>query len=173
MGIRSAYIVTIPLGFYAVALSVNLLTTFHDRGNSWAGMVMLGQLMPFLYGSNLFYLFIVVLAPMNGRSGSSSNPDLFISGLAAIGTILSFGFLVSLHLQCLFEDLLTIFPFQIPMINMFRRPFAVVLSLVVVSAITMYLASSTQLGFPYRARTSAHRVSYQVQVRQLYLVFPY
>lgn len=49
------------------------------------------------------------------------------------------------------------------MINMFRRPFAVVLGLIIATAITMYLASSTQLGFPYRARTSAHRVSYQVQ----------
>lgn len=95
MGIRSSYVITIPLGFYALSLSVNLLTTFHDRGYSWALTVMLGQLMPFLYSSNLFYLFIVVLAPMNGRSGSASNPDLFISGLAAVGTILSFGFLVS------------------------------------------------------------------------------
>ncbi|KAH8418649.1 hypothetical protein KR222_008441, partial [Zaprionus bogoriensis] len=148
MSIRSAYIITIPLGFYAVALSINLLTTFHDRGYSWAGAVMFGQLIPFLYSSNLFYLFIVVLTPMNGRSGSASNPDLFISVLAAVGTILAFGFLI-------------------PLVNMFRRPFSVVLGLVLVSAITMYLASSTQLGFPYRAKTNALRVSYQ-HVRRIF-----
>lgn len=57
---------------------------------------------------------------------------------------------------------------------MFRRPFTVVLSLLVVSGITMYLASSTQLGFPYRARTSALRVSYQViTIKNPYLLLFY
>jgi len=94
-GIRSAYIFTIPIAFYAIAMTLNMLTTFHDRGYSWAGLVMMAQVMPFLCSSSLFYLFLVVLIPMSGRSGSATNPDLFIAILAAMGTILSFGFLVS------------------------------------------------------------------------------
>ncbi|KAL7735866.1 hypothetical protein ACLKA6_017862 [Drosophila palustris] len=147
-GIRSAYVFTIPIGFYAMSMTLNMLTTFHDRGYSWTGLVMMGQAMPFLYSSSLFHLFLVVLIPMNGRSGSASNPDLFIAGLAAVGAILSFGFLL-------------------PLINMFRKPFTVVLALLVVTGTTIFLASSTQMGFPYRPRTNSHRVNYQ-HVRKIY-----
>jgi len=45
---------------------------------------------------------------------------------------------------------------------MYRRPSFVVLTLVLVSGITMYLASSTQIGFPYRPKTNSERVMYQV-----------
>ncbi|KAH8297049.1 hypothetical protein KR044_003986, partial [Drosophila immigrans] len=147
-GIRSAYIVTIPIVFYALAMILNMLTTFHDRGYSWAGLVMAGQVMPFLYSSSLFHLVIAVMIPMNGRSGSSTNPDLFIAILAGIGTILSLGFLI-------------------PLINMFRKPITVILVLLFTSAVTIYLASSTEMGFPYRARTNTFRATYQ-HVRKIY-----
>lgn len=93
-GLRSAYIFVIPLLFYFFSLSVNLFTTLHDRGYAWTGIVSLAQVIPFLYSSYLFYLFVVVLTPMGGRAGSGSNRDLFIAVIAALGTVLSFGFLV-------------------------------------------------------------------------------
>ncbi|XP_060658461.1 endoplasmic reticulum metallopeptidase 1-like [Drosophila nasuta] len=147
-GIRSAYIFTIPIVFYAGAMIANMVTTFHDRGYSWAGLVMAGQAMPFLYSSSLFYLVISVMIPMNGRSGSSSNPDLFIAALGGVGTILSLGFLI-------------------PLINMFRKPITVILTLLLASAVTIYLASSTEIGFPYRVRTNSFRATYQ-HVRKIY-----
>ncbi|KAH8384739.1 hypothetical protein KR093_007129, partial [Drosophila rubida] len=147
-GIRSAYIFTIPILFYALAMILNMVTTFHDRGYSWAGLVMAGQVIPFLYSSSLFYLVLSVMIPMNGRSGSSTNPDLFIAALGAVGTILSLGFLI-------------------PLINMFRKPITVILGLLLASALTIYLASSTEIGFPYRARTNTFRATYQ-HVRKIY-----
>lgn len=93
-GLRSAYIPVIPLLFYILSLSVNILTTLHDRGYAWTGIVSLAQVIPFLYSSYLFYLFVVVLSPMGGRAGSGSNRDLYIAVIAALGTVLSFGFLV-------------------------------------------------------------------------------
>lgn len=95
LGVRSAYIFIFPLTFYTFALVLNMLTTLHDRGYSWAGTVTTFQIMPFLYSSYIIYTFIVAMTPMTGRSGSASNPDTLIAGMAALGTLLSFGFLVS------------------------------------------------------------------------------
>lgn len=94
LGIRSVYIFTFPLTFYTFALIVNLLTTFHDQGYSWAGTVAILQIIPFLYSCYVIYIFIVLMVPSQGRSGSASNPDIMIAGLATLGTVLSFGFLV-------------------------------------------------------------------------------
>jgi len=71
------------------------MTILHDLGYAWTGLVKLSQIVPFLYSSYLFYLFVSVLTPMVGRSGSAFNQDIFIAVLATMGTILSFGFLVS------------------------------------------------------------------------------
>lgn len=94
LGIRSVYIFTFPLAFYTLALIVNLLTTCHDRRYSWAGSVATLQIIPFLYSCYVIFIFIVLMTPSQGRSGSASNPDIMISGLAILGSILSFGFLV-------------------------------------------------------------------------------
>lgn len=160
-GLRSIYIVTIPIIFYAVSLALSLLTTSHDRGYSWSGLVIIGQVIPFLYISYLFYIFIVVLTPMNGRSGSASNPDSTIAALAALGTILSFGFLVSL---LAITDSLKAYnmSLQLPLTNMFRRSGSALLTLFLITGITIFLACGTQMGFPYRARTNSARALYQV-----------
>lgn len=84
----------IPLLFYVVSLGVNLLTTLHDRGYAWTGILKLSQVIPFLNSSYLIYIMIIVLTPMGGRAGSATNRDLYIAVLAALGTVLSFGFLV-------------------------------------------------------------------------------
>ncbi|XP_064544316.1 endoplasmic reticulum metallopeptidase 1-like [Drosophila montana] len=147
-GLRSAYIFVIPLIFYVLSLALNLLTTLHDRGYAWTGLLKASQIIPFLYSSYLFYIFVVALTPMGGRAGSSSNRDLYIAVLAAAGTVLSFGFLI-------------------PLINAFRRPSFVVFSLLAITAVAMYLASSTQIGFPYRPKTNGQRIAY-LQVRNMF-----
>ncbi|XP_043072268.1 endoplasmic reticulum metallopeptidase 1 isoform X2 [Drosophila grimshawi] len=147
-GLRSSYIFVIPLIFYILSLVLNLMTTLHDRGYAWTGLLKASQIIPFVYSSYIFYILIVVLTPMGGRSGSSSNWDLYIAAMAAAGTVLSFGFLM-------------------PLINSLRRPSFVVLSLLVITALSMYLASSTQIGFPYKQKTNGQRVSY-LQVRNMF-----
>ncbi|EDW01020.1 endoplasmic reticulum metallopeptidase 1 [Drosophila grimshawi] len=146
--IRSSYIFVIPLIFYMLSLAINLLTTLHDRDYAWTGLVKASQIIPFLCSSYLFYALIVILTPIGGRSGSSSNRDLYIAVLAALGTVLSFGFLI-------------------PLINYFRRPSFVVVTLFVITAISMYLASSTQIGFPYTPKTNGLRIAY-LHVRNMF-----
>ncbi|KAH8393256.1 hypothetical protein KR215_000656, partial [Drosophila sulfurigaster] len=141
LDIRSTYIFVIPLGFYAVSLVLNLMTTLHDLGYAWIVLLKTSQIIPFLYSSYVFYILTVVLIPMGGRTGTSSNPDIIIAALAALGTVLSLGFLV-------------------PLINTFRRPSLVIFALLAVTALSVLLASSTQLGFPYRPKTNGQRIAY-------------
>ncbi|KAH8348253.1 hypothetical protein KR084_005821 [Drosophila pseudotakahashii] len=150
-GLRSTYVVTWTLIFYVIPLTINLLTTLHDRGFSWTGVLKIFQVIPFLYNSYLIYTFIVTLIPMMGRFGRSTNPDLIISALNALGTILALGFLI-------------------PLVNMFRRPSMILLSLLAISAVTIYTATSTQIGFPYRPTTNVQRLPY-LQVRRIFYEF--
>ncbi|XP_026841794.1 endoplasmic reticulum metallopeptidase 1 isoform X1 [Drosophila persimilis] len=147
-GLRTTYVVTWTLLFYVIPLAINLLTTLHDRGFAWTAVLKVVQVIPFLYNSYLFYTFIVVLTPMMGRFGLSTNPDLIVSALTALGTIFSLGFLVLL-------------------VHMSRRSSLIFLGLLAVTALTVYIASSTQIGFPYRPKTNVQRVHY-LQVHRVF-----
>ncbi|BFG06210.1 endoplasmic reticulum metallopeptidase 1-like [Drosophila madeirensis] len=148
-GLRSTYVITWTLIFYVIPLAINLLTTLHDRGYAWTTILKLFQIVPFLYNGYLFYTFVVVLTPMMGRYGTATNPDLIVSALTALGTILSMGFLILL-------------------VNMFRRPSVVFGILLGVSALTIYGALYTDIGFPYRPKTNVERVNYLQVHRTFY-----
>ncbi|EDV35717.1 uncharacterized protein Dana_GF12334 [Drosophila ananassae] len=140
-GLRSTYVVTWTLIFYAIPLILNLLTTLHDRGFSWSGLHKIFQIIPFAYNSYLIFCFLVILTPMMGRFGRSINPDLIISALNSLGTILALGFLI-------------------PLINMFRRPSLILIAFLGLSGVTIFMATSTQIGFPYRPKTNVQRVPF-------------
>ncbi|XP_017128845.1 endoplasmic reticulum metallopeptidase 1-like [Drosophila elegans] len=147
-GLRTTYVITWTLVFYVIPMALNLVTTLQDRGFSWTGIVKIIQVCPFLYNSYLFYTFIVILTPMMGRFGQTTNPDLIISALAALGTIFSMGFLILL-------------------INVSRRSGFILVVLLAISAATIYIASSTEIGFPYRPKTNVERV-YYLHVRRTF-----
>ncbi|KAH8270870.1 hypothetical protein KR018_008084, partial [Drosophila ironensis] len=148
-GLRTTYVFAWSLIFYAIPVALNLLTTLHDRGWSWSVVVSVFQVVPFMYSSYLFYTLVVILTPMMGRFGQSTNPDLIISALAALGTILSMGFVILL-------------------INMSRRSGIIIVIMLALSAATIYVASSTQIGYPYRARTNVQRLYYLQTARFFY-----
>lgn len=110
-GIRSTYILVIPLLFYAASLALNLMTTLHDRGFAWTWLLKLGQVIPFLCCSYFIYIFVAILTPMGARAGSASNRDLFTAVIAAVATILCFGFLVRQLATVIHISMLTKFEF--------------------------------------------------------------
>lgn len=162
LGVRSVYIFVFPLTFYTFALMFNLLTTHHDRGFRWAGTVTTFQLMPYLYSCYIIYTFVVVMTPMTGRSGSDTNPDNLIAFMAALGTLLAFGFLVSKASKS-FKFILNFLYTKVPLIHLFRRPSVLLFTLALATGLSIYLATSTQIGFPYRTKTNTGRVYYQVR----------
>ncbi|KAH8233794.1 hypothetical protein KR026_012471, partial [Drosophila bipectinata] len=147
-GVRTTYILTWTLIFYVVPLALNLLSTLHDRGLSWTGVLKTFQLAPFLYNSYLCFTFIIIFIPMMGRYGVDTNPDYYIGGLTAFGAIFSMGFLIIL-------------------IHVSRRSGLVLLGLLAVTAASVYVATSTDIGFPYRPKTNVQRIPY-LQVRRIF-----
>ncbi|EDW85781.2 uncharacterized protein Dwil_GK23251 [Drosophila willistoni] len=139
IGIRSTYLCMISLIFYEAALLINLLSTLHDRGLRWVIFVGVLQMLPFLYICYLFYTFLVVFFPMMGRNGTTTNPDIMIALVCALGTLLALGFVA-------------------PLINIFRWPKLILLGLCLVTFVFCMIAVSS-IGFPYRAKTSAMRIT--------------
>ncbi|XP_030388603.1 endoplasmic reticulum metallopeptidase 1-like [Scaptodrosophila lebanonensis] len=147
VGLRSIYLCMISILFYIFSLIINLLTKLHDRGYYWSLVLSICQIMPFLYFSYLFLAFLTILIPMMGRKGIGMNPDLIISGLCALGTILSMGFVA-------------------PLINVFRRPNSIMGGLALITFI-FCMISVSEVGFPYRAKTNVMRVNF-LQVRRTF-----
>ncbi|KAH8246711.1 hypothetical protein KR038_007262, partial [Drosophila bunnanda] len=150
LGYRSAYLFLISLIFYVAALIVNLLSRLHCRGYHWALVLMVSQILPFIYHAYLFHMFILILIPMVGRFGMNTNPDLLIGGLCACGTILALSFAA-------------------PLINIFRRPNSMLGGLSVVMFIFCMIAVS-EVGFPYRAKTNVMRADL-MQVHRKYFEY--
>ncbi|CAD7014592.1 unnamed protein product [Ceratitis capitata] len=148
VGIRTSYFLMIPLLFHAISMTINMLTTLDKKAYYWSIFVILGQIIPFLYFTYLFHAFLCTLMPMMGRFGTTSNPDLYISLLTALGTMLSMGYLI-------------------PLLNVFNRPKLVFLILPVVTLVFAFIAMS-QIGFPYRPKTNVERVNLMEVQRVFY-----
>ncbi|EDX06745.1 endoplasmic reticulum metallopeptidase 1 [Drosophila simulans] len=147
ISLRTPYLCMMSLLFYGGALLINLLSTLHDRGYYWVLLVQVLQLVPFLYFCYLFYTFLLVFFPMLGRFGHGTNPDLLIALICAVGTFFALGFVA-------------------PLINIFRWPKLALLGLGVVTFIFSMIAVS-EVGFPYRAKTSVMRIHF-LHVRRIF-----
>nr|XP_016927739.1 endoplasmic reticulum metallopeptidase 1-like [Drosophila suzukii] len=150
-GLRSTYVITWTLLLYVVALVINLVTLLHDQGISWTGAVVIFQLFGFLYNSYLLYTLVQTMIAMMGRFGRSTNPDLYMSVINALGTILAMGFLV-------------------PIVIIFRRPGLILLTLLTIFGLSCFTATITPIGFPYRPRTNVERVPY-LHVRRTFFSY--
>ncbi|XP_041675681.1 endoplasmic reticulum metallopeptidase 1-like [Drosophila eugracilis] len=150
-GLRSTYVVTWTLLLYVIALAINMITGLHNAGISWAAPVVIFQVFSFLYNTYLLYTLLQTMLAMMGRFGRSTNPDLIMCAINALGTVLAMGFLV-------------------PIVIIFRRPGLILFTLVTVASVSILAATCTHLGFPYRPRTSAERVPY-LHVRRTFYEF--
>ncbi|XP_017068761.1 endoplasmic reticulum metallopeptidase 1 [Drosophila eugracilis] len=147
IGLRIPYMCLISLVLYLVSLIINMLSTLHDRGYYWVLPVQLIQLFQFVYFSYLFYIFLVIFFPAMGRNRDSSNPDMLIALICAVGTFFALGFVV-------------------PLINMFRWSTILLIGLGVVTFV-FSMISVSQVGFPYRPKTSVMRVNF-LQTRRMF-----
>uniref|UniRef100_A0A0A1WZ70 FXNA-like protease n=1 Tax=Zeugodacus cucurbitae TaxID=28588 RepID=A0A0A1WZ70_ZEUCU len=141
LGIRSAYMFMLPVLFYAGALIINLLTQLHNINHWFAIPIVISQIMPFIYITYVAEYLYFILIPVTGRSGSSSNPDLLISLVAIIMSVLSSGFLIPLYF-------------------LFRKTRTIISCFLAVTVIFIILAS-TPIGAPYTAQLAPQRYSIQ------------
>ncbi|XP_016981262.1 endoplasmic reticulum metallopeptidase 1 [Drosophila rhopaloa] len=147
IGLRIPYMCIISLVLYIGSLLINLISTLHDRGYYWVLTVQLIQLFQYVYFCYLFYIFLVIFFPAMGRNRDSVNPDMLIALICAVGTFFALGFVV-------------------PLINMFRWSTIILIGLGVVTFI-FSMISISEVGFPYRAKTSVMRVNF-LQTRRMF-----
>ncbi|XP_017836680.1 endoplasmic reticulum metallopeptidase 1 isoform X2 [Drosophila busckii] len=137
LAIRSAYIIMLAVLFDIVALIINLVTKWHRKAYWFAIAVMICQILPFTYFTYVCTAALMTLIPMQGRSGSSSNPDLGIALLVWLFSLMFAGFIV-------------------PLIMFFRKTRTIVLCFLA-GTILFIIIGVTSAGFPYRPKTSTQR----------------
>ncbi|XP_037895181.1 endoplasmic reticulum metallopeptidase 1 [Glossina fuscipes] len=135
--IRSAYLFMMAVLFYTLALIIHLTAKCYRSVYRFGLIMMVCQILPFLYYTSLTHIIYDAMVPMAGRSGLSSNPEIFMCGIAIFVTILFAGFIIPLLL--------------------FFRKVRVLFSMFLIVTFLFIIIALTPLGFPYRAKTASQR----------------
>lgn len=136
-GIRSAFIILIPVVFYGFTMLLNLITGFQKNPKIWLPIMAVGQLFPFIFFSHLSMIAFTTFIPMAARGGPGSNPDLLICAFSILMALLMTGFIT-------------------PIIGFMKKDLWVwggIGALIVASIVMMV----TNLGFPFKPEVSAQR----------------
>ncbi|XP_043066835.1 endoplasmic reticulum metallopeptidase 1 [Drosophila bipectinata] len=139
MSIRSAFLIMVCLVFDIIALIVNLVTKWHRKAYLFAIAVMVCQILPFIFFTYLCTTALITMVPMQGRSGSSTNPDLVVAGMVWLFSLMFAGFIV-------------------PLTMFFRKTRTIVLCFLGITILFIIIAV-TDAGFPYKEKTSPQRYS--------------
>lgn len=136
-GIRSAFIILIPVIFYGCTMTLNFVAGFQKKLHLWLPVMALGQLFPFMFFSHLALIALTTFIPMQARGGPASNPDLLICAFSFLMAWMMTGFIT-------------------PLIGFMRRNLWVWAGLGSLIVVTIILIA-TPLGFPYKAEVSPQR----------------
>ncbi|XP_030385725.1 endoplasmic reticulum metallopeptidase 1 [Scaptodrosophila lebanonensis] len=137
LSIRSAYLVMLCVLFDIVALIVNLITKWHRKAYWFGIAVIICQILPFTYFTYICTATLLTLIPMQGRSGSSSNPDIAVAAIIWLFSLMFAGFIV-------------------PLLMFFRKTRTIALCFLAATILFIIIAV-TNAGFPYKAKTSTQR----------------
>lgn len=108
----------------------------------------MGQLIPFLYYSNLTITLVVGFLPMQGRTGPAANPELMIGCMfILLGLLMGGGFVVPVAF----------------MHSKIRWILTALFALYLTSIVLMM----SPIGFPYRAKTAPQRQWIYVSIFQI------
>lgn len=138
MGIRTAFMVMVPLFFYAISLMIQIVLKCIGASPRWKLLLhFLVQIVPFGFFATWTVIAFATFIPLSGRGGINDNPEVIISVFAIAMGILLAGFLI-------------------PTIPMFKSPIGVSLTFAVLWFVGVILVS-TNVGFPYVKDTAPQR----------------
>ncbi|XP_052903581.1 endoplasmic reticulum metallopeptidase 1-like [Anopheles moucheti] len=154
-GLRSAYVIAILL---TLALSCTVLITALKLqsfpSGYWLIIYLIVHSVALLWTTQFYHIFTNIFIPITGRSGANDNPDFIIGTVAAACTIFSTSFLI-------------------PLVNLLRKPYRTISTLLALFTIALTLATVSPLGFPYTApgpsdAPKVQRILVQHTVRQFF-----
>ncbi|EAA07277.5 AGAP003432-PA [Anopheles gambiae str. PEST] len=135
-GYRSGYIPMVLLVCSLASSTLNLLFNASRTHRAWMYIHLAGQLPALLWATNFYNVLIALFVPITGRFGGSRNPEVFISLLAAGGTLLCCSYLI-------------------PFIAQLRKMMNFTAKLSAITVLTLVLACLSPLGMPYRDESMA------------------
>ncbi|XP_036344797.1 LOW QUALITY PROTEIN: endoplasmic reticulum metallopeptidase 1-like, partial [Rhagoletis pomonella] len=147
LSIRSAFMPMLAIFFYAVPLIINLITKLHGKGQWFAIAVIASQIISFLYFSYVAQFLYNLLIPIMGRIGTTLNPDIVISIVAIIFSLLIAGFLM-------------------PIYFLYRKSRTIIFCFLG-STLLFIILAITPIGSPYTPRLAPQRYSVQ-HANQIY-----
>ncbi|XP_053668905.1 endoplasmic reticulum metallopeptidase 1-like [Anopheles marshallii] len=156
-GVRSAYVIAILLTlalFSTVLITALKLQSFPS--GYWLIIYLIVHSVGLLWTTQFYHIFTNIFIPITGRSGANDNPDFIIGTVAAACTIFSTSFLI-------------------PLVNLLRKPYRTISTLLALFVIALTLATVSPLGFPYTApgpsptdAPKVQRILVQHTVRQFF-----
>ncbi|GAB0089652.1 endoplasmic reticulum metallopeptidase 1 [Sergentomyia squamirostris] len=149
-GLRSIFLVMIPVFFYNVSLLINVLFKFQARAHAWMFVHLAGQVVPFMWFSVNTVAQFTTFIPMSGRGGALGNPDLLIAGFSIMCAVFLGGFLV-------------------PLITVCRSPRITSLMFAVLWILGIILMV-TPLGYPFREAKAPQRFNIYHLNRQFHTI---
>uniref|UniRef100_A0A2M4BDD8 FXNA-like protease n=1 Tax=Anopheles marajoara TaxID=58244 RepID=A0A2M4BDD8_9DIPT len=135
-GFRGAYISMVLLLCSLASSSLNGLLGNGKTTRKWIYIHLLFQLPTLLWTTNFYNVLIELFVPITGRFGGSRNPEIFISLLAAAFTLLCCSYLI-------------------PFIAQLRSMMSFTAKLSAITVLTLLVAFSSPLGFPYQDESTA------------------
>lgn len=136
-GIRSAFVILIPIVFYGLTMTLNFFTGFQKKAHLWLPTMAMGQLFPFMFFSHLSLIAFTTFIPMQARGGSGTNPELLICGFSFLMAWMMTGFIT-------------------PLIGFMRKDLWVWGGMAVLMLATIIMIA-TPLGFPYTPEVAPQR----------------
>lgn len=161
IGLRSSFMCMMAVLFDIAALIINLITKWHRRAYWFAIAAIICQILPFLYYTSIAHATYLTMLPMTGRSGSASNPDILMAGIAIFMTILFAGFIVSNRRRYArpVDSIIQIDIYlQMPLFLFFRKTRTIITTFLAITILFIIIAV-TPAGFPYKAKTATQRYS--------------
>ncbi|KAF5270862.1 hypothetical protein FQA39_LY08307 [Lamprigera yunnana] len=128
-GIRSVYILLIPIVFQTITVILIHSLSWQHTVRKWLVLYILGTLVPLLYTLYVFTLMALAIIPIFGRMGPRKNPDLIIGIFICIVTIV-------------------LLSYYVPLMTLVRKGSIVVKILLAICA-TFFILAITSLSFPY------------------------
>uniref|UniRef100_A0A182IYS4 FXNA-like protease n=1 Tax=Anopheles atroparvus TaxID=41427 RepID=A0A182IYS4_ANOAO len=130
-GYRSGYIPMVLLVFSLASSTLNAVLNTGRTRRGWIAVHLAFQLPALLWSTNFYNVLVQLFVPITGRFGGSRNPELFISLLAATGTLLCCSYLI-------------------PFVGQLRSTMNFTAKLSAVTVLALLVACFSPLGFPYR-----------------------
>ncbi|KAG5684776.1 hypothetical protein PVAND_013989 [Polypedilum vanderplanki] len=130
-GLRSGYLFMMILLISFISNILIYMFGLNNSVNKWLYILIICQFFSTLWTTYFYNAVMEMFIPVMGRAGSNNNPEALISVMSCVTTL----FIVS---------------YFIPLTQLLRGKTLKYLSVIMIFLITIYLATSTHIGFPYQ-----------------------